>query len=152
MKALTLLLLAAIGIFKISFKPRLYQNLTFNQANYKTLSVQDTTLSQSIKRGEGVYQDFCMQCHLDTGKGVAGTYPPLAGSDYLLKNRLLSIKAVKYGMSGKITVNGSSYNSIMPNPGLYPDEIADVMNYILHSWKNTSDEMVTEREVEAVDR
>lgn len=115
----------------------------------KTTNVQDA-LQESIERGETVYEDFCMQCHLPTGEGVAGVYPPLAKADYLLKNREKAIHSVKYGLKGEITVNGDIYNSVMPSPGLYDDEVADVMNYILHSWGNTSPKMVTEAEVKAI--
>jgi len=38
----------------------------------------------------------------------------------------------------------------MPSPGLEDEEIADVMNYILHSWGNTSDRMVTPKEVSTI--
>ena len=39
---------------------------------------------QSIADGAEIYQDFCAQCHLDTGVGVPGAFPPLNKSDYLL--------------------------------------------------------------------
>ena len=115
----------------------------------KNADFQDE-LKKSIERGETVYEDFCMQCHLPTGAGVAGVYPPLAKADYLLKNRKAAIHAVKYGLKGEITVNGSTYNSVMTAPGLYDNEVADVMNYILHSWGNSSPKMVTEAEVAAI--
>ena len=38
----------------------------------------------------------------------------------------------------------------MANLGLYEDEVADVMNYILNNWGNSSDKMVTEEEVKGV--
>ncbi|MCC1484957.1 c-type cytochrome [Winogradskyella immobilis] len=113
--------------------------------NYNT--VQDKVLQESIKRGNDVYADFCITCHLDSGEGVKNTFPPLANSDYLKTNRESSIKGLKYGLKGKITVNGKVYNSYMAPQGLGNDEIADVMNYINHSWGNTYGEIVTEEEV-----
>lgn len=115
-----------------------------------TFSEQDDELKASIKRGQEVYKDFCITCHMADGKGVEGTFPPLAGADFLLKKREESIKAVKFGMSGEIIVNGKTYNNIMSNLGLYDDEIADVMNYILNSWGNKSAKMVTEKEVKTI--
>ena len=47
---------------------------------------QNKPLDQSIADGKEIYQDFCLQCHLDTGKGVSGVFPPLAQSDYLLND------------------------------------------------------------------
>ena len=103
-------------------------------------------LKESIARGEGIYRDFCIQCHMAVGEGVPGVFPPLAQADYLLSNREASIQAVKYGQQGPIVVNGVSYNSVMPPPYLDNDEIADVLNYILNSWGNTG-EYVSPEEV-----
>ena len=108
---------------------------------------QNKALDDSIKRGQGIYQDFCVNCHMANGEGVAGSFPPLAESDFLMKNRKESIKAIKYGMQGEIVVNGQTYNSMMANLGLLESEVADVMNYITNSWGNTNTNMVTEAEV-----
>ncbi len=112
-------------------------------------SAQDS-LKESMERGKEVYENFCTQCHLPTGEGVPGVYPPLAQADYL-KKRSAAIYAVKFGLKGAITVNGQTYNSLMPPPGLYDNEVADVMNYILNTWGNKSEKMVTEKEVSAVE-
>ena len=100
--------------------------------------------------GKELYEDFCVRCHMTDGKGVKGAYPPLANADYLLNKRIESIKAVKYGLSGPIVVNGVNYNLNMENMGLDSQEIADVMNYILNSWGNKSEKSVTEKEVDEV--
>ena len=108
---------------------------------------QNKPLEQSIADGEEIYQDFCLQCHLDTGKGVSGVFPPLVESDYLMNNIDLSIRGVKYGLSGPIVVNGEEYDGVMQNQGLDNEEIADVMNYILNCWGNKSTDMITEERV-----
>jgi len=108
---------------------------------------QNKPLEQSIADGEEIYQDFCLQCHLDTGKGVSGVFPPLVESDYLMNNIDLSIRGVKYGLSGPIVVNGEEYDGVMQNQGLDNEEIADVMNYILNSWGNKSTDLITEERV-----
>ncbi|MBL6643373.1 MAG: cytochrome c [Flavobacteriaceae bacterium] len=111
---------------------------------------QNKPLDQSIADGKEIYQDFCLQCHLDTGKGVSGVFPPLAQSDYLLNDIDLSIKGIKYGMSGPITVNGEQYNGVMQNQGLDDVEIADVMNYVINSWGNKSKEVITPERVASI--
>ncbi|CAI8206428.1 MAG: Cytochrome c-552 [Flavobacteriaceae bacterium] len=111
---------------------------------------QNKPLEQSIADGKEIYQDFCLQCHLDTGKGVSGVFPPLAQSDYLLNDLDLSIKGIKYGMSGPITVNGEEYNGVMQNQGLDDVEIADVMNYVINSWGNKSKEVITPERVASI--
>ncbi len=111
---------------------------------------QDKELEESIQRGGEIYQDFCITCHQGAGEGVANTYPPLAGSDYLLTYREESIRGIKFGQQGELMVNGATYNNTMPSMGLEDEEIADVMNFILNSWGNASDEMVTTTVVESI--
>lgn len=108
---------------------------------------QDTPLKASMERGKDIYNDFCVNCHMSNGEGVAGTFPPLANSDFLLQKREESIRGIKYGQQGYILVNGEAYDNTMPPMGLEDEEIADVMNYILNSWGNKSDSMVTPEEV-----
>ncbi len=111
---------------------------------------QDKALAESIERGKLVYEDFCITCHLAAGEGVEGTFPPLAKSDYLMNNRLQSIRGVKFGQRGEITVNGIVYNNTMMPMGLEDEEIADVMNYVMNSWGNKDEKMVTTEEVAAI--
>jgi len=108
---------------------------------------QEKPLKQSILDGEEIYQDFCLQCHLDNGKGVENTFPPLAKSDYLQNNIEASIRGIKYGLRGEITVNGKTYNGVMVNQGLYEEEVADVINYILNSWGNRAENQITVAQV-----
>ena len=111
---------------------------------------QKKPLEQSIANGEEIYKDFCIQCHLDTGEGVSGVFPPLARSDFLVNNIEISIRGLKYGMSGPIVVNGEEYDGVMEDQGLGDDEIADVLNYILNSWGNQYNEIITLEQVASV--
>ncbi|MFX0558374.1 c-type cytochrome [Maribacter sp. CXY002] len=111
---------------------------------------QEPSLKESMERGKEIYSDFCVTCHLDNGEGVPFTFPPLANSDYLLEKREASIKALKFGLQGEITVNNMTYNSAMAPMGLDDEEIADVLNFIMNSWENKQDSMVTVDEVSAI--
>ncbi len=111
---------------------------------------EKTKLQKSISRGKDIYTDFCIQCHLATGKGDLVNFPPLDGSDWLLKKRKQSIHAVKYGQTGEVIVKGKKFNNIMPPLYLENQEVADVMNYIMNSWSNKQKKMVTVEEVKAV--
>ncbi len=113
-------------------------------------SAQNSTLNESMQRGGEIYADFCVTCHLEQGEGVPHAFPPLAGSDYLAKNREASIRGVKFGQEGELVVNGVTYNSIMAPMGLSDKEIADVMNFVMNSWGNTSDRLVTTAEVAVI--
>ena len=59
----------------------------------------------------------------------------------------MSIRGLKYGLSGPIVVNGEEYDGVMQNQGLDNLEIADVMNFILNNWGNESKEIITENQV-----
>jgi mono/diheme cytochrome c family protein len=115
------------------------------------LFAQDQNLQESMERGKELYADFCVTCHMDNGEGVPNVFPPLAKSDYLVENREASIRGVKYGQSGEIVVNGVTYNNMMMELGLTDEEVADVMNYVLNSWGNKSQSMVTAGEVASID-
>lgn len=112
---------------------------------------QEDELAKSIERGKGIYNENCITCHMGNGEGIPQTFPPLAKADYLMKSPEKAIHAIKFGLEGKIKVNGLEFDNAMPNPGLGNDEIADVMNYIQNSWGNSSEKkIVTEKIVEAV--
>ena len=78
--------------------------------------------------------------------------PPLKSSDYLLKNIELAIAGLKYGLKGEIIVNNKTYNGYMAYQGLENDEIADVMNYILNQWGNSSKNFVTTLQVDEINK
>lgn len=113
---------------------------------------QNKPLEQSIEDGALIYKDFCLQCHMAKGKGVPGSFPPLAQSDYLKNNLTKSIQALKYGMRGPIKVNGEAYDGLMVAQGLDDEEVADVLNYILNNWGNNAEKQIFESEVSAISK
>jgi mono/diheme cytochrome c family protein len=54
---------------------------------FNTVYGQNKDLTESMKQGKMVYDDFCITCHMGNGEGLLGTFPPLAKSDFLMKNR-----------------------------------------------------------------
>jgi nitrite reductase (NO-forming)/hydroxylamine reductase len=100
-------------------------------------------VATKIKAGGASYGVACISCHQADGKGMANAFPPLAGSDYLKADRNRAIRAVLHGLSGKITVNGKPYDSIMPPmPQLSNVEIANILTYVLNSWGNSGGEIM----------
>ncbi|MCP5470918.1 MAG: c-type cytochrome [Sinobacteraceae bacterium] len=90
-----------------------------------------------MKAGEETYKAACVVCHQADGKGLASAFPPLAGSDYLLKDKTRAIATVLHGVTGEIVVNGQKFDSAMPPmPQLSDDEIANVLTYVANSWGN----------------
>lgn len=115
-----------------------------------TFKTQDDKLKKSMEAGKGVYNGICMACHLGEGQGIAGVFPPLAKSDYLMEDTDRAIKTLIKGMSGEVTVNGTKYNQVMPPTGLDDQDIADVLNYVMNSWGNKAEDMVTKAKVAEV--
>ena len=102
-----------------------------------TAEVAVATVGELMTKGEGVYNANCAACHQPTGKGLAGAFPPLAGSDFLKGDRKKVMGAALFGLSGPITVNGVEYNGVMPSLGHLPDEdLAAALTYVFGSWGN----------------
>ncbi|MFZ9053742.1 MAG: cytochrome D1 domain-containing protein [Woeseiaceae bacterium] len=90
-----------------------------------------------MAKGEAVYLANCAACHQPSGVGLAGAFPPLAGSDYLQGNRKEVLAAALFGLEGPITVNGVEYNGVMPSLGHLRDEdLAAAITYVFGSWGN----------------
>jgi mono/diheme cytochrome c family protein len=90
-----------------------------------------------LEKGGILFDEHCATCHQQNGKGVPGTFPPLAGNPNLA-NLALIVKTVHGGHHGKITVNGKSFDQTMPaiGAGFTAEEIAEVATYIRNSWGN----------------
>ena len=77
-------------------------------------------------------------------------FPPLAKSDFLAADPKRAIGIVLNGLTGKVTVNGNDYNSVMPPMSqLNDDEVANILTYVLNSWGN-SGEAVSADEVRKI--
>ena len=105
----------------------------------------------AARSGEEVYAQVCVTCHQATGQGLAGAFPPLAGSDWMAKSNEVLIKIVLHGLMGEIEVSGQKYNSVMAPWGtqLNDQEIANVLTHVRSSWGNTG-AAVTAEEVKTV--
>jgi nitrite reductase (NO-forming) len=95
------------------------------------------TLEDQVKAGGEHFAGTCAVCHQPNGGGLPGVFPPLAKSDFLAADPKRAINIVLGGFSGKVTVNGTEYNSVMPPMNqLNDDEIANVLTFVLNSWGN----------------
>lgn len=80
----------------------------------------------------------CAACHLATGAGVPGAFPPLQTDVRALAGkaggrRYLALVVAK-GVSGPITVEGKTYRGVMPaQAGLNDAQIAAVLNHVVTS-------------------
>lgn len=97
----------------------------------------EKTLDERMKAGKILFQVNCSACHQPDGKGLPGTFPPLAGSDFLMKRADKGIGIVLEGINGEtITVNGQQYRGLMPKLPLNDDEIASILSFVRNSWGN----------------
>jgi nitrite reductase (NO-forming) len=95
-----------------------------------------TTRAEQVDFGRRVYGQTCAACHQQNGTGLAGAFPPLARSDFLNADATRAIGVVLNGLTGPITVNGTTYNSVMPAQGLSDDAVANVLTYVYSQWGN----------------
>jgi nitrite reductase (NO-forming) len=92
-----------------------------------------------MKLGSQVFGRVCAQCHQAQGQGLPGTFPPLAGSDFLMADEKRAIDIVMNGLRGPIVVNGVTYSSEMPKPGLTDVEVAAVLTFVRNRFGNRGD-------------
>ncbi len=108
-------------------------------------------LNESIKRGKEVYALYCMNCHMEDGKGTPEINPPVAKADYIKKPAKTLIGVILDGQSDEVVVNGKKYNTIMPAQEYLTDvQIADVLNYVRNSWGNKIPGAITPEMVKAL--
>jgi len=92
-----------------------------------------------LRKGRTVYGNVCLPCHQATGMGQAGTFPPLAGSEWVLgEGPERIIRIVLNGLSGPIDVKGAQFNNAMPpwKDVLKDDEVAAVLTFVRTQWGN----------------
>jgi nitrite reductase (NO-forming) len=103
------------------------------------------TVEDQVKAGQALFAGTCSVCHQANGAGLPGVFPPLAKSDYLAGDPNRAVGVVLHGLSGKVTVNGSEYNSVMPPMNqLNDDEVANIVTYVLNSWGNAGGRVSTD--------
>lgn len=96
--------------------------------------------------GSAVYANVCAACHQANGQGVSGAFPPLVGSEWLLKDAETPILIVLHGLQGAIEVKGTTYNNVMPEWGtrLSNEEIAAALTFARSNWGNSGESITPE--------
>lgn len=104
---------------------------------------------ERIQYGKRLFVSMCAACHQPVGQGVAHKYPPLAHSDFLNADKDEAIRTLLHGRQGEITVNGATYNNIMPSFPLTDEDIANALTYTYNSFGNSGKD-VTPDDVKAL--
>jgi mono/diheme cytochrome c family protein len=85
---------------------------------------------EQLAAGAAVYQSICQSCHQAGGTGLAGSFPPLEDNPNV-QDAVYVEDVIRNGRSGEITVNGETYNGVMPaQSALDDDDIVNVIAYI----------------------
>jgi len=90
-----------------------------------------------VERGEVIYEAICQTCHQADGKGLSGSFPPLAGSGDFYGSPTKQAGIIVNGLSGQIVVQGVTYDGAMPGQGQLTDyDVAAVASFVRTSWGN----------------
>jgi mono/diheme cytochrome c family protein len=148
--AATVVLLAACG----GADDRDPDRTSLAARQHKNPMFQDTmALPQKVASAAGASANGaelygrCAACHQSTGLGMPGTYPPLAGSEWVTGNPEVPIRIVLHGLQGPITVKGTSYNNAMTPfaDQLSDEEIAAILTYERSNWGNNASAITAEQ-------
>lgn len=93
-------------------------------------------------QGFTLYENYCSNCHMSDGSGLAELIPPLKDADYLVQNKHLIPCIIRYGIRDTLRVNGILYYQEMIGiPELNEVEITNIINYILNRWYKGEEKM-----------
>jgi mono/diheme cytochrome c family protein len=99
-------------------------------------------------RGKKIFAANCQTCHQANGLGVAGQYPPLAGSEFTTGGSRRPAMIVLKGVQGPVTVNGQKFGAAVMQPWdktLTDQKIADVLTYERSEWGNNASPVTAEQ-------
>ena len=99
-------------------------------------------------RGKKIFAANCQTCHQANGLGVAGQYPPLAGSEFTTGGSRRPGMIVLKGLQGPVTVKGQKFGSAVMQPWdktLTDQKIADVLTYERSEWGNNASPVTAEQ-------
>ena len=89
--------------------------------------------------GKQLFGAKCAACHQGSGLGVAGVFPPVAASEWVLGDEKILSNILLHGVNGEMVVKGIKYNGAMPAwKSLSDDELAAVLTYIRSDWGNAA--------------
>ena len=91
-------------------------------------SQEDVKLKQYYIDGQALYKLHCANCHQDNGQGLAGLYPPIAGSDFLKDNKNLILCSMRNGLKDTIVVNGKTYRAFIKDLQFHP--VSDALLHV----------------------
>lgn len=93
-------------------------------------------MATMMARGEQIYKEKCIACHQANGQGLAGAFPTLVGSEFLLNEKVLAVSQVLNG-SELVSANKTiKYPAPMPPQADSKEDAVAVINYVLNNFGN----------------
>ena len=144
--------------YSAGFSPVVYDERFDPMANAGAGANKELTPEQVVAAGKKSFQQVCATCHQVTGQGVAGVYPPLAGSEWVNGNEERVVRILLHGLNGSVEVAGKTYNGAMPAFGKVTgggynwneEKIAQVLTYVRQEWGNTAAPITKAKVVEVL--
>lgn len=106
---------------------------------------EDLRVERKINSGEKIFAARCASCHQTNGLGIAGQYPPLAGSEWVTSDPGIITNIILKGLKGEIVVKGETYGTTaavnMAAVAINDSEIANVVSYVRQAWGNNAEEI-----------
>jgi mono/diheme cytochrome c family protein len=97
----------------------------------------DTAKPAGSVDGKQLYAAQCVACHQASGQGLAGVFPPLDGSEWVIGDERIVANILLHGIAGEITVAGVAYKGNMPPFKQLGDaELAAVASHVRSTWSN----------------
>jgi mono/diheme cytochrome c family protein len=111
---------------------------------------QQAAVTDPVAAGKAVFEKHCQSCHQQNGLGLAGAFPPVVGSEWVVGDEKVLIRILLHGLAGPVVVKGVTYNGAMPawEQVLSDQEIAAVATY-LRQWKPNAAPAVAPQSVAA---
>lgn len=91
-----------------------------------------------LDQGGKLYETYCKTCHGESGEGVPGIYPPLAGNrSVIMDSPVNTIRSVLYGGYPATTAGNPRPYGMPPFQQIFRDgDVALVVSYIRNAWGN----------------
>jgi len=136
------------GLQAHDIKPEsvIYEKLTkvLNDIEKAKNDVNTKAAAEKFPEGALLYNQFCATCHGKDGYGIESLAPPLNNSDWVLGNKDKLVAIVLHGLTGPITVNGTTLQFGADMPGIGQSEdfsdraIAQTLSYVRNAWSNSA--------------
>ncbi len=140
------LLLAIGALVIVTASSFVYTDISNNSnENTEVFTVpQDDAAAAKYPKGAKIYAEKCFVCHQVSGEGIAGAFPPLKNSDYLLADKKRAVEQVLNGSNEAMVVNGATYTIPMPFQVDTHEDAVAVINYVLNAFGNNGGTITVE--------